>query len=120
VNRTETSRLESKRDNQVRSREKLILTFGARKHIMKHRKIYVCKYPWCKRAADGFATTNDRDRHVKSVHKEGLERWWKCDYPDCSKTNKEHYFDRKDNFKAHVKRRHGEVDETELDDLVER
>lgn len=104
----------------MKGRGKLILTSGSRKHIRKHIKPFMCKYLGCKRGANGFATTNDLYRHVKSVHKEGLEKWWKCDYPDCSKTTKEHYFDRKDNFKAHVRRRHDEVDETELEDLVKR
>lgn len=66
----------------------------------------------------GFATPNDLDRHEKSVHKNGLKMWWKCAFPGCQKTSKSHCFDRKDNFIAHIKRRHKDLLTSGIDDLV--
>ncbi|KAL1297672.1 hypothetical protein AAFC00_006224 [Neodothiora populina] len=89
-----------------------------RKHILTHTKPHKCPFENCNKNVLGFATQNDLDRHKACVHGKGLKKWWKCAYPGCSKNNK--HFDRRDNFVAHIKRRHGNVTAAEIYDLVAR
>ncbi|RMZ66798.1 c2h2 finger domain-containing [Pyrenophora seminiperda CCB06] len=74
------------------------------KHELKHTKPYKCDVPDCKRT-DGFATTNDLDRHKSTVHRQNLNRKsYRCAAEGCK--NKEKAWPRLDNFKQHVERMH--------------
>ncbi|KAI9843238.1 MAG: hypothetical protein M1837_006527 [Sclerophora amabilis] len=87
-----------------------------KKHRLRHEKPYKCEIPDCART-DGFSTSNDRDRHVKSVHKidipDGTTKTWLCQSSHCK--TKDKIWPRLDNFKAHLKRMHPQED---LDDLL--
>lgn len=62
----------------------------------------MCKQPGCTRKI-GFGTTNDLDRHMKSVHAAmGLK--YRCDEGQCKTKLKD--WPRADNFKQHLKRIH--------------
>lgn len=78
-----------------------------KKHYARHEPQYFCNIPGCSRGRDGFTTKNDLDRHRKTMHKilSPNDRFWKCFYPDCAKTEK--VWPRLDNFKAHIVRMHG-------------
>lgn len=78
-----------------------------KKHFARHEPQYFCNIPGCTRGRDGFTTKNDLDRHRKTMHKilSPNDRFWKCFYPDCAKTEK--VWPRLDNFKAHIVRMHG-------------
>ena len=78
-----------------------------KKHFARHEPQYFCNIPGCSRSRDGFTTKNDLDRHRKTMHKilSPNDRFWKCFYPDCAKTEK--VWPRLDNFKAHIVRMHG-------------
>lgn len=78
-----------------------------KKHFARHEPQYFCNIPGCSRGRDGFTTKNDLDRHRKTMHKilSPNDRFWKCFYPDCAKTEK--VWPRLDNFKAHIVRMHG-------------
>lgn len=78
-----------------------------KKHFARHEPQYFCNIPGCSRSRDGFTTKNDLDRHRKTMHKilSPNDRFWKCFYPDCAKTEK--VWPRLDNFKAHICRMHG-------------
>lgn len=78
-----------------------------KKHFARHEPQYFCTIPGCSRGRDGFTTKNDLDRHRKTMHKilSPNDRFWKCFYPDCAKTEK--VWPRLDNFKAHIVRMHG-------------
>jgi hypothetical protein len=84
--------------------------------MLKHKKPFKCDMPNCKRATEGFTTTNDLDRHKKSVHRIGLKtKSYQCAAEHCR--NKEKIWPRLDNFKQHVERMHQDVDPL---DLIER
>lgn len=84
-----------------------------KKHKLKHDKPHKCDEPGCKRGDRGFTTTNDLDRHKKSVHRIGMEKKsYRCAAPKCQKRDK--IWPRLDNFKQHVSRMHKEEDEDEL------
>lgn len=87
------------------------------KHMARHTKKWVCDHQTCPRGTEGFATKNDLDRHKASVHRDNTvsRKEYKCVVPGCKDPNK--VWDRKDNFKAHVKRMHTEVD---IDAIVEK
>ena len=78
-----------------------------KKHFARHEPQYFCNIPGCSRGRDGFTTKNDLDRHRKTMHKilSPNDRFWKCFFPDCAKTEK--VWPRLDNFKAHIVRMHG-------------
>ncbi|KAK5101351.1 hypothetical protein LTS08_004958 [Lithohypha guttulata] len=78
-----------------------------KKHFARHEPQYFCNIPGCSRGKDGFTTKNDLDRHRKTMHKilSPNDRFWKCFFPDCAKTEK--VWPRLDNFKAHIVRMHG-------------
>ncbi|KAF2132852.1 hypothetical protein P153DRAFT_175297 [Dothidotthia symphoricarpi CBS 119687] len=82
-----------------------------KKHMLKHNKPYVCDIPGCKKSSEGFTTTNDLDRHKKSVHQIGLltdGKSYKCASKNCR--NKTKLWPRLDNFKQHVGRMHMDED----------
>lgn len=85
--------------------------------MLKHEKPHRCDVLGCKRIS-GFTTTNDRDRHKKSVHRVGLltdGKSYKCASKACR--SKDKFWPRFDNFKQHVQRMHkGE----NCDDLIRR
>lgn len=80
-----------------------------RKHALTHTKPYRCTEPDCTRK-DGFATENDLQRHRKSVHNllptVGSPAGYICAacVPDIDTPPK--FWPRRDNFKAHIKRKH--------------
>ena len=95
-----------------------------RKHDLRHRKPFVCKYPGCTRT-DGFSTTNDLDRHTKSKHplamtqSEATKRY-RCHVQGCK--SKEKSWPRLDNFRSHLKRVHSQALQTdeEFEEMIRR
>lgn len=92
----------------------------SRKHELTHTKPYRCKELNCQRL-QGFATINDLERHRKSVHSllpaVGSTAGYVCQacpMPDGGVSRK--FWPRKDNFKAHIKRKHPEVNVARLVD----
>ena len=77
------------------------------RHLMPHH----CEEPNCTRTK-GFATSNDLDRHRRSVHKIGNLRYWKCFGNKCKQPAK--IWPRVDNFKQHLKRMHDDEDPVRL------
>ncbi|KAK3068707.1 hypothetical protein LTR53_013494 [Teratosphaeriaceae sp. CCFEE 6253] len=79
------------------------------KHDLQHLKPFVCQELNCSRQ-EGFATQNDLQRHRGSVHHMtplvGRQDGYVCIActPELGKPPK--FWPRKDNFKAHVKRKH--------------
>jgi len=95
----------------------LIADTKHRKHMLKHHKEFKCDIPGCKRENQGFSTSNDLDRHKKSVHKVGMEntKSWRCAAASCLDKGK--IWPRLDNFKQHIERMHKDED---LIDLIRR
>lgn len=62
---------------------------------------------------DGFATKNDLDRHLKSVHKVAIrdEPVYRCNLDHCKDKPKD--WPRPDNFRQHLRRKHG-LDKVDL------
>jgi hypothetical protein len=84
-----------------------------RKHKIKHEKVFFCDQKGCKRRGKGFGTSNDLERHKKSVHKIGLLKGsYLCASPACKAKTK--IWPRLDNFKQHIERMHKEEDPIEL------
>lgn len=84
-----------------------------RKHQIKHSKVFYCDVPRCKRRGQGFGTSNDLERHKKSVHKIGLlEKSYQCAAESCKTKTK--IWPRLDNFKQHIDRMHKDDDMVEL------
>jgi hypothetical protein len=85
--------------------------------MLKHKKVFVCDIEGCKRSGKGFSTTNDLDRHKKSVH--GIDfaktKSYRCAADDCQ--NKTKVWPRLDNFKQHIERMHKDH---EVIDLIKR
>lgn len=87
---------------------------------MKHTKPFRCYIQGCKRQMQGFTSANDRDRHMNSVHKRNSGRGavgYDCVYDHCRGNGK--IFWRLDNFRNHLKKKHG-TREGELDDFLKR
>lgn len=85
----------------------------AQKHRNQHDRPHVCNVQGCTRQ-EGFATPNDLDRHRTSVHhlppEVGRRSGFICEA--CPRANigtKTKWWPRKDNFVAHIKRKHGTV-----------
>ncbi|KZF23895.1 hypothetical protein L228DRAFT_126377 [Xylona heveae TC161] len=80
-----------------------------KKHILKHEKNYKCREPGCKRN-EGFSTPNDLERHKKTVHhifpRNSTTKMYRCVAEDCKVNG--NIWVRPDNFRAHVRRKHGE------------
>ena len=79
--------------------------------MLKHVKPFVCEVEGCKRDGRGFSTSNDLDRHKKSVH--GIvvanSKSYKCAADGCQ--NKLKVWPRLDNFKQHIDRMHSTEDQ---------
>ncbi|KAK0719680.1 hypothetical protein B0H67DRAFT_160672 [Lasiosphaeris hirsuta] len=72
------------------------------KHKQRHDKPYRCEVSGCGRK-EGFGTSNDLDRHKKSVHKaDGIK--YRCTLGPCE--SKDKIWPRADNFRSHLKRVH--------------
>ncbi|WPH00937.1 Hypothetical protein R9X50_00377100 [Acrodontium crateriforme] len=87
----------------------------AHKHQLQHKKPYKCSEVNCSRS-EGFATPNDLQRHQISVHRSkpvlGTQSGYicvACPQPPAGIPAK--YWPRRDNFRAHIKRKHAEWDE---------
>ncbi|TAQ90353.1 hypothetical protein B7494_g1332 [Chlorociboria aeruginascens] len=76
-----------------------------RKHILRHNKPFICKISGCSRT-EGFGTTNDLERHIKSKHALTPlpEKRFRCLVPGCKSKDKS--WPRLDNFRSHLKRVH--------------
>ncbi|KAK0668999.1 hypothetical protein QBC41DRAFT_224932 [Cercophora samala] len=77
-----------------------------KKHKARHEKPFKCDVPGCSKAADGFSTNNDLDRHKAGVHriyKSGTSVY-RCYIDSCKDKNKT--WPRPDNFRQHLKRVH--------------
>jgi hypothetical protein len=86
-----------------------------RKHTRRHEKPFVCREKGCGRT-EGFSTSNDLDRHMKSKHAElGCGKTWQCLVDRCKSNEKR--WPRLDNFRSHLKRVHHFHGE-KLDDFV--
>ncbi|KIW94011.1 uncharacterized protein Z519_05327 [Cladophialophora bantiana CBS 173.52] len=82
-----------------------------KKHLARHKREHKCMFSECPQSTRGFATRNDLDRHLKSVHKinNRKARVYRCFAKDCNKAGKE--WPRLDNFKQHLQKVHA-VEET--------
>ncbi|KAI1748048.1 hypothetical protein F4782DRAFT_534765 [Xylaria castorea] len=91
-----------------------------KKHDQRHKKPFKCDVKDCARRIEGFSTTNDLDRHKRSVHPESqtLGNRYMCQIGTCK--SKAKVWPRADNFKAHLKRVHckDSVSEEELEACV--
>ncbi|KAH9844648.1 zinc finger protein [Teratosphaeria destructans] len=81
------------------------------KHRLQHDRPYRCDFASCTRT-EGFATPNDLDRHRISVHgaraRIGRATGHVCQAcPPPAPGTRPKFWPRRDNFKAHIKRRHG-------------
>ncbi|KAI0425954.1 hypothetical protein F5Y09DRAFT_80093 [Xylaria sp. FL1042] len=85
-----------------------------KKHDQRHKKPFKCDVKGCTRT-EGFSTTNDLDRHKRSVHpgSQTLGNRYVCQIGPCK--NKDKIWPRADNFKAHLKRVHMKETVTEAD-----
>lgn len=81
--------------------------------MLKHSKPFKCDIRNCKRNSQGFTTSNDLDRHKKSVHRIRLgDKSYQCASEACR--NKRKVWPRLDNFKQHIDRMHSEEDKVDL------
>lgn len=80
----------------------------------RHSKPNLCLFPNCRRGGQGFTTTNDLDRHKKSVHGIGKNiNSYRCSGSEACRT-KGKIWPRLDNFKQHIHRMHKDEDEQDL------
>ncbi|RWA07760.1 hypothetical protein EKO27_g7355, partial [Xylaria grammica] len=77
-----------------------------KKHDQRHKKPFKCDVQECPRRLEGFSTTNDLDRHKRSVHpgSQTSGHRYVCPIGPCK--SKDKIWPRADNFKAHLKRVH--------------
>lgn len=77
-----------------------------KKHMLRHIRPFRCKLPDCNGATEGFTTSNDLDRHNRSVH--GIfpknAKVYICAAKNCAEGEKR--WPRYDNFKQHCERMH--------------
>ncbi|KAM0721977.1 hypothetical protein Q7P37_002903 [Cladosporium fusiforme] len=83
------------------------------KHERKHTKPFKCPFPECQLRDVGFASENDRDRHYKSARHnlaptKGAKKGYVCAACQPPPGEKEKWWPRLDNFKAHCRRKHRE------------
>lgn len=75
--------------------------------MLTHTRPFLCMVNRCTKPT-GFPTFNDLERHQKDCHgmqpTHGTDRYYKCKIPGCQSAQK--LWGRKDNFKAHVLRKH--------------
>ncbi|KAL9081943.1 MAG: hypothetical protein Q9159_006884 [Coniocarpon cinnabarinum] len=77
-----------------------------KKHMLRHTRPFRCQIPECTGSAEGFTTSNDLDRHNRSVHSifpKGAKVYI-CAAKDCAEGEKT--WPRYDNFKQHCERMH--------------
>jgi len=89
-----------------------------RKHRLQHEKPFLCEEPGCTRS-EGFATINDLQRHQVSVHRTSLSNARKTGYvcaacPAPAEGTVRKFWPRRDNFKAHIRRKHQHWNEGQL------
>lgn len=88
-----------------------ISNVARRRCIARHVKPHLCPVIGCEKNEDGFATSNDADRHCDSVHQQDLVGNPRPPRPclgrDCQKTFPQ---TRNDNHKQHLKKVHGMSD----------
>ncbi|KAI1344765.1 hypothetical protein F5Y15DRAFT_4285 [Xylariaceae sp. FL0016] len=93
-----------------------------RKHQQRHTKPFKCDVLDCPRLGEGFSTTNDLERHKRSVHPaaEALGNRYRCTIGSCKTKDKR--WPRADNFKAHLKRVHHKdnLSENDLEQFIYR
>ena len=93
---------------------------GRRKHFQWHTKPWHCDRPNCQRGVQGFATAADLERHRGSVHKmlprSGVQEYFVC--VACPREINPKEWPRKDNFKAHIKRKHPGENVEELTEML--
>ena len=82
----------------------------------------MCDFPGCQRS-EGFSTSNDLERHIKSKHPAALRgveptRRYRCHMQGCK--SKEKSWPRLDNFRSHLKRVHKVEDEDEFEETIRR
>ncbi|KAH8596292.1 hypothetical protein B0O99DRAFT_651526 [Bisporella sp. PMI_857] len=92
-----------------------------KKHDLRHTKPFRCDHQGCTRT-EGFSTTNDLDRHVKSKHPSAvqgseLSKRFRCRYLGCKSKDKS--WPRLDNFKSHLKRVHHLEKEEDFDRMIQ-
>ncbi|KAH8671021.1 hypothetical protein BX600DRAFT_548079 [Xylariales sp. PMI_506] len=87
-----------------------------KKHQCRHTRPFRCDVVGCKRT-EGFSTTNDLDRHKRSVHPReapSTGKRYRCPLGSCKGKTK--IWPRADNFRAHLKRMHGQnVEDNDLE-----
>ncbi|KIV90235.1 hypothetical protein PV10_07564 [Exophiala mesophila] len=84
------------------------------KHKAQHERKFRCEDPGCERSKRGFPTSNDLDRHLKSVHNinNRKSKDYKCFAKGCTKPDK--IWPRADNFRHHLKTMHPNEDQDDL------
>ncbi|KIV85733.1 hypothetical protein PV11_01394 [Exophiala sideris] len=78
-----------------------------KKHNARHERSHICHVGGCPRSSKGFATSNDLDRHLKSVHHLNRRldsKYFKCFSEGCTRAEK--WWPRQDNFKQHLVKMH--------------
>lgn len=95
-----------------------------KKHDLRHRKPFICNVQGCSRK-EGFSTTNDLDRHIKSIHPLAIPesasvKKYRCHIPGCKSKDKS--WPRLDNFRSHLKRVHSSSlrSDEDFDNMIRR
>ncbi|EXJ88347.1 hypothetical protein A1O1_05277 [Capronia coronata CBS 617.96] len=90
-----------------------------KKHNARHEREHRCHFPTCMRKSKGFATKNDLDRHLKSVHHINSRgtKYYKCLAEGCPRADRK--WPRLDNFKQHLQKMHKDQDPDHLLELSE-
>ena len=103
---------------RTRSKYKLVEHFSRRlenrhlhhisKHMLRHRKPFVCDVSDCSRRQEGFSTKNDLDRHKRSVHSDLSVSGprFVCRLGACAAKDPPKLWPRADNFRSHLSRIH--------------
>lgn len=89
------------------------------KHEHRHTKPFKCNFPDCITKGTGFATVNDLDRHYRSSKHDlaptkGSGKGYICAACHVAPESRPKWWPRRDNFKAHIVRRHKNVEITWL------
>lgn len=86
------------------------------KHRQRHRKPHRCSYQNCSRAKEGFSTSNDLQRHKRTVHNEdelGGKKYI-CPHGNCQNKPLKKW-PRADNFRSHLVRVHNKEIKSDSD-----